>query len=197
MRTVEPASFAVLVAKRREELRALLPQILGPSGSFVLEIGCGHGHFLTAYALAHPKTQCIGIDISRDRVTRAVRKKDRARAANLHFILAESDDFLASMPVNARMSGLFVLFPDPWPKRRHGKNRLIKASFLTEAAAFADKGSPLYLRTDHEPYFLESEEIVRAHPDWRISGEQLLPFEEPTVFEKRAPRHFTLVAVRR
>lgn len=197
MRTAEPATYEALVARRRKELGEELPRVLNSLDPFVLEVGCGHGHFLTAYALAHPKTLCVGIDISRDRVTRANRKKDRASAGNLHFILAESDDFLASLPKEARLSVLFILFPDPWPKRRHGKNRLIKAAFLTEAATFAQKGSPLYLRTDHEPYFLESEEIVRSHPDWKISGEQLLPFEEPTVFEKRAPKHFTLVAVRR
>jgi tRNA (guanine-N7-)-methyltransferase len=160
-------------------------------------VGSGHGHFLTAYAAAHPRSTCVGIDISAERVARAVRKQRRAGLGNLHFVLADAGDFLSALPDGSGISEIFILFPDPWPKRRHHKNRLMTVGFLAGAAAAAGKGARLFFRTDHEPYFREAEALLHGHADWEPSPESLLPFEEPTVFEKRAPRHFTLVATRR
>ena len=181
---------------QRDELRAQLLEILRPGGSFVWEVGSGHGHFLTAYAAAHPGEFCIGVDIASDRVGRANRKRERARLPNLHFLFADAADFLATVPEGARVSAIFILFPDPWPKRRHHKNRVLSAEFLTAAGALANPGAGLYFRTDHEPYFRAAAAAIREHPHWKEAPGAGLPFEEPTVFEKRAERHFTLVALR-
>jgi tRNA (guanine-N7-)-methyltransferase len=185
-----------MVAERRDRLRLQLKQLVPPQSAFVWEVGSGHGHFLSAYAGADPGKLCIGIDISSDRVARAKRKGDRAHLGNLHFFLAGDDDFLAALPEGAHFSEVYLLFPDPWPKRRHHKNRVMKPEFLAAVAARAVKGASLYFRTDHEGYFGEAVAIVRADPLWRESAGAALPFEEPTVFEKRAERHFTLVARR-
>jgi tRNA (guanine-N7-)-methyltransferase len=190
-------TYKALIADRREQLRILFQKVLPDEGRFVWEIGSGHGHFLTAYATAHPSDRCIGIDIAPERVARAERKQARAHLGNLHFILADADDFLAALPRGRRASAIFILFPDPWPKRRHHKNRLMKPEFLAAAAAAADKGAHLYFRTDYEPYFAEARLVVGADPSWRLLPTAPLPIEEPTVFQKRAPRHFTLVAARR
>jgi tRNA (guanine-N7-)-methyltransferase len=167
-----------------------------PSRRFVWEVGSGHGHFLSAYAAAHPGDLCLGVDISSDRVARANRKLDRARLENLHFFLADAEDFLAAMPDGAHFAEVYVLFPDPWPKRRHHKNRVMKTEFLESVAARTKKGANLYFRTDHEDYFREAVALVRAHRAWSVFARKDLPFEEPTVFQKRAERHFTLVAKR-
>ena len=113
----------LVIRERREALREVLGRILGPESRFVWEIGSGHGHFLAAYARTHPGKVCVGIDIASDRVARADRKRERALLGNLHFIRADAEDFLASMPDGARFTAVFILFPDPWPKRRHHKNR--------------------------------------------------------------------------
>jgi tRNA (guanine-N7-)-methyltransferase len=186
-----------MIATRRDHLRALLLQITSGSGSMVLEVGSGHGHFLTAYSAVHPKELCIGIDIASDRVVRANRKRERAKLPNLHFILADADDFLAAMPEGVKFSSVYILFPDPWPKRRHQKHRVLKRAFLDAIAARTGKGAGLYFRTDHEPYFRDAQEIMRSHSDWMESDSREWPFEEPTVFQKRADRHFTFVATRR
>jgi tRNA (guanine-N7-)-methyltransferase len=159
-------------------------------------VGSGHGHFLTAFAAAHPEAKCIGIDITSDRVFRADRKRSRGRVANLHFVRAEASDFLAVLPPRCQFEAIFILFPDPWPKRRHHKNRVFTPDFLSAVARFSEKGANLYFRTDHEPYFLESLALVASHPSWS-PGDCPWPFEEPSVFEKRATRHFSFVAVRR
>jgi tRNA (guanine-N7-)-methyltransferase len=184
------------VADRRDRLRKRLQEIVpGPSG-FVWEVGSGHGHFLVAYAAAHPGEVCIGIDIASDRVARAERKRERAGLTNLHFLLADSDDFLAAMPDQAAFSAVYLLFPDPWPKRRHHKNRVMKPEFLAVVTVRTKKGAVLCFRTDHEPYYRESLAAVRADRAWAESAGGTLPFEEATVFQKRAVRHFTLVATR-
>ena len=197
MRPSRPSERESLIAERRGALRSALVTVLEPASRFVWEVGSGHGHFLAAYAAAHPEDICVGIDIASDRIARAERKRERAQLANLHFVRADAADFLASMPEGARFAAIFVLFPDPWPKRRHNKNRIMKPEFLAAAASRAEKGTPLYFRTDHEPYFREADATVSAHPDWRKSDAASWPFEEPSVFEKRAERHFSLVATRR
>jgi tRNA (guanine-N7-)-methyltransferase len=190
------AGHGRLLAERRDNLRRNLLTLIGSTSRIVWEVGSGHGHFLAAYAEVHPEKLCIGIDISSDRVVRAKKKRDRAHLRNLHFILADADDFLGAMPEGTLFADIFVLFPDPWPKRRHHKNRVMKPEFLAAVAARAAKGAGLYFRTDHEDYFHEAASLVHAHPAWSESARGTLPFEEPTVFQKRAERHFTLVAKR-
>ena len=190
------AEHGTQIADRRESLRRRLQEIVPGSSGFVWEVGSGHGHFLVAYAAAHPGEVCIGIDIASDRVARAERKRERAHLTNLHFLLADSDDFLAAIPESAAFSAVYLLFPDPWPKRRHHKNRVMTPEFLAAVTARTAKGAVLCFRTDHEPYFREALAAVRAHRGWAESDGAALPFEEATVFQKRAERHFTLVATR-
>jgi tRNA (guanine-N7-)-methyltransferase len=197
LRPARPTEHSSHISERREELRRALSGLITPASSFVWEVGSGHGHFLTAYAKAHPGESCIGIDITSDRIVRAERKRDRARLKNLHFVRADAEDFLAVMPERARFSAIFILFPDPWPKRRHHKNRVVKAEFLTAMAARAQARAQLFFRTDHEPYFRDVSAILRAHPDWSQSEKSDWPFDEATVFQKRAEHHFSLVAMRR
>jgi tRNA (guanine-N7-)-methyltransferase len=190
------AEHLARLAQRRAVLRETLTGILAGEREFVWEVGCGHGHFLTAYAQAHPGKLFLGIDVIRERIGRANRKRDRAGLANLHFILAEAQLFLEVLPPNAELLAIFVLFPDPWPKHRHHKHRLMQQGFLDAAAARAGQGTRLYFRTDHEPYFLDAEATIRAHTAWQLVREDW-PFEAVTVFQERAPSHRSLVAVRR
>lgn len=179
---------------RRANLREMLAPLLQKKEPFVWEVGCGHGHFLTGYAAAHPNERCIGIDIARDRVARAERKRARAGLANLHFIHADAADFLKGLPKNAEIASIFVLFPDPWPKRRHEHNRLVQAEFLTEAGTWCRPGTRLYLRTDYEPYHRSALAAVAAHPAWRPMADAPWPFELQTVFQAKAPSFHSLVA---
>jgi tRNA (guanine-N7-)-methyltransferase len=186
-----------MIAQRRADLRVVLADILNNGSRFVWEVGSGHGHFLTAYSKAHPDITCVGVDITSDRIVRANRKRERGRLKNLHFVRAEADDFLAAMPDGARFASIFILFPDPWPKRRHHKNRVVTPVFLATVAEKSVTGAGLYFRTDHKPYFDAAFTLIDAHPDWEKSDSAAWPFEEESVFQKRAPRHFSLVAARR
>ncbi len=192
----DPAHLSRLEA-RRDMLRAEFARIFPAGARFVWEIGCGHGHFLTAYAAAHPAALCVGVDQDSFRVRRAVKKQASARLANLHFLRAEARLFLAALPPGVELAAVFILFPDPWPKRRHHKHRLLQADFFQALAERAGQGTPFYFRTDHGDYFREVEELLAAHPDWRIAPTAPWPFEEPTVFQQKAAAHHSLVALRR
>lgn len=187
---------AVMHERRTELQRELAHVLAGWSAAFTLEIGCGHGHFLAAYAKAHPDVHCLGIDIVLDRLERAERKVTRAGSANVGFVRAEAGLFLATLPDNFRFRQVFVLFPDPWPKRRHHKNRLINPGFLHTLAARMAPGARLCFRTDHSPYFNWTCDILQEHPAWQLCDEPW-PFEHPTVFQNRAARHWSLVAALR
>lgn len=192
--TTRTTQYKIERDARLNELRKLLASVLADKSAITLEIGCGHGHFLTAYSVAHPHTFCVGIDIILDRVARADRKKGRAEASNLVFVRAEAHEFLEALPPNTRLTDVFILFPDPWPKRRHHKNRIIQPEFLSALAKLADKQARLCFRTDFAPYFEEARHTVAQHTDWKLQPEAAWPFEVTTVFQSRAISYQSLVA---
>ncbi len=185
--------FASMAAARIQGLEETTRNLFTEIKTCVLEIGCGHGHLLAAYAEAHPEKTCIGIDIIADRITRANRKKNRARLPNVHFINTSAEDFFAVFPTQISISELFIFFPDPWPKRRHHKNRLMQAEFLSKLSRWVTPSSRLYFRTDDLPYFTATEAILSAHPKWSIHRSPWA-FEFTTVFQARASSHYSLVA---
>lgn len=184
-----------IIQGRREGLRRdLAPLFPGPEArDFTLEVGCGHGHYLTDYAAAHPGELCVGIDLLADRIARAQRKRDRARAASLHFIQAEARLFLSELPAPARIARLLLLFPDPWPKLRHHKHRILQPDFLSAVAERAAPGCRFYFRTDFAPYLEDGRAALAGHPRWEVV-EEPFPFERETVFQARAPAFGSCVA---
>lgn len=190
--------FVLHVESRQAELRSELPNVLPPPpASIVLEIGCGHGHFLARYAEAHPDRFCLGIDIIKDRLERAAKKGRRAGLTNLHVHKTEATELIDCLPSGISLQAVFLLFPDPWPKKRHHKNRLVRADFLADLAQRVVPGGAFYFRTDHAEYFDVGRAVLAKHPDWLIQPEAPWPFEEATVFQLKAPEYQSLVAFRR
>jgi tRNA (guanine-N7-)-methyltransferase len=205
--------FTSLRDSRAAELRAeFFPRVPldGPTAvPLTLELGCGHGHYLNAYAAAHPAEFCVGLDLIADRIARAARKATRARLANLTFVQAEAALFLTVLaeeiakvdrpPATPPLRRIFVLFSDPWPKRRHWKHRVMQPALLDTLAPLCAPGVALHFRTDHPEYFTFAREVVAAHSGWRIAEpaqpEGAWPFEHVSVFEERAlagaPQSFT------
>lgn len=181
------------IEQRRVELRRQIAVSLGSLKRTVLEIGCGHGHFLTAFATQHPEALCIGIDIASDRIARAEKKRVRAKLANLHFIHTDAQLFVEELPASFSLSEIYILFPDPWPKQRHHKNRVIQPPFLDLLARHAAPNARLYFRTDYQPYFSDAAEVFRQSTTWEPVDEPW-PFEHETVFQARAPAFASLVA---
>ncbi|MDI1337197.1 MAG: SAM-dependent methyltransferase [Lacunisphaera sp.] len=188
--------FLARITERRAALRAELASSLPARQALVWEIGSGHGHFLVQYAQAFPAKYCVGVDIIRDRLNRSGKKRDRARLSNCHFVQAEAHEFLDALPVGVSFEEIWVLFPDPWPKKRHHKNRILQAGFLEALAGRAGEGTRLYLRTDHAEYFQAVTALLSNLQTWRLDPAAAWPLEQETVFQARAPAYQSLVAVR-
>jgi tRNA (guanine-N7-)-methyltransferase len=161
-----------------------------------LELGCGHGHFLDDYAKAHPGELCLGIDLRTKRVDKGNRKLERGGHTNLAFLKAEASEFLDALPAGVALEKIFFLFPDPWPKKRHFRHRMIRPDMLDRLAKFAPAGARFHFRSDHGEYFDWAEAHLAAHPAWRLDPEAPCPFERSTYFSELHPVYRSLVAVR-
>ncbi len=191
--------FSHLVKVRREALAIDLTQALdrlGSEGQAVLDLGCGHGHFLAELARAHLDHRCFGVDYCRDRIRRANRKQHRAGLGNLSFIHAEAGAFLAAVPKSLRFNYVFILFPDPWPKRRHRKNRLVQAPLLETLNQVCAPGCLFCFRSDAGDYVEEVRDLLSAHARWAPAPRTSFPFETETVFQKKAAKFDSAMAVR-
>jgi tRNA (guanine-N7-)-methyltransferase len=184
-----------ITESRLAELRERLAPLLKTHLPITLEVGSGHGHFLTAYGQANPKKFCIGIDLLPDRLARSERKSNRAGLPNIAWLRADVNLFLDALPADTRLAEIFILFSDPWPKRRHWKNRVLQPDFLSALAKRTGEGARLCFRTDHAPYYAQAREFTAQHPDWTLVDEPW-PFELVTVFQQRAAGHQSYIARR-
>lgn len=175
----------------REELNRLFPE---PT-ELVLEIGCGHGHYLTAYAEQHPESYCLGLDLVTKRIRKANAKKDKRDLNRLHFMKAEIREFMVAWPEHLSLERIFILFPDPWPKKRHSKNRILQLNLLDELSKHARAGTALHFRTDHENNFSWGVEIVASHDKWIIRDDVEWPFENPSFFQDLFTAYQSLTAL--
>lgn len=181
-------------AERVARLRESCADIFALSQNISLEIGCGKGHWLSAYAAANPDELCVGIDLISERVRDSQRRAKNKNASNAHFVKAEALEFLEAMPRDARIGKIFIFFPDPWPKERHHKRRLMQHEFLDYIRQFANAGAKLYFRTDYREYFDWTAEIINENSNWKITEETELPLEEVSQFQRILPEFSTLVA---
>ncbi|QYY36611.1 tRNA (guanosine(46)-N7)-methyltransferase TrmB [Ruficoccus sp. ZRK36] len=182
--------------QRCRELSAWCQEHLDPAEPIVLEFGCGHGHFLTAYAQAHPDRTCVGIDIMTKRIEKATSKAAKRGLDKLHFLKAEADEFLAALKGRAQAELVFMLFPDPWPKKRHHKHRMIQSGFLEELAEVTLPGGRFCYRTDHAGYHLWTANHLYEHSRWQISPQEPWPFEQETHFQGYMDAYRSIVSTR-
>lgn len=181
---------------RKAALRAECETVLEGVDRILFEAGCGHGHWLTSYAEAHPGQHCLGIDLISWRVRKGLDKRDKRNLANLHFMKAELGEFLEILPERIRFDLTVLLFPDPWPKARHHRRRMVQAAFLDEVARRTDPGGLFCFRSDDRPYFEWTIEHLEAHPEWAIDPAAQWPHEMDTYFQKLMGDYHSVVARR-
>ena len=188
------------LATRRERIRLFGEECLLtiPGGrladGLTLEIGCGHGHWLTAYSESKPDDPCIGIDLITKRIDKANSKRKKRKLPYLFFFKTEANEFLESFPKDFLFKRTILLFPDPWPKKRHHKRRLIQLSFLEMLACRSLPSAELCFRTDHEDYFRWALDKVKDSKSWKLKTEAVWPFEHETFFQNMLPMHQTFIA---
>lgn len=166
-----------------ERLSQTLQAAFQGQTAFTFELGSGHGHWLTAYAAQYPAEFCVGIDLVTHRIERCQRKQARGKLTNVVFLKAEATEFLDALKPGQQLAKIFILYPDPWPKKRHHKNRFISDANLDRLAAHALPGATFHFRTDDEAYHLWTREHLARHPQWEIVEDAPWPFEQKTFFE--------------
>lgn len=116
-----------------------------------IDVGCHRGLFLVDMAALFPAHNFLGVERQRERVARTRKKIERLGLGNAAAVQGEGLETLKSLPPG-RVDHIHVLFPDPWPKRRHHSRRLVQKEFLDLCATLLKTGGWLRLVTDDEPY---------------------------------------------
>jgi tRNA (guanine-N7-)-methyltransferase len=129
-----------------------------------VELGSGDASFLVEYARLHPEHNFIGVERLLGRLRKLDRKGRRAGLTNLRGLRIECSYFLEYLLLPASTATLHIYFPDPWPKRKHRRHRLINERFPALARHALTPGGIVYLRTDDEDYFGQMTDVFAASP---------------------------------
>lgn len=144
--------------------RYSVPEIFGTGEACEVDLGCGDGGFLLEMAAHYPERNFLGVERLLGRIRKVCRDAEKRGLANVRGLRVESRYFLEWMMAPGSISRLHYLFPDPWPKEKHHKNRLVQESFIPVLhRALAEEGEMLF-KTDHEEYFQWVCELMDASP---------------------------------
>lgn len=130
----------------------------------VLEIGFGMGEATARMAADDPETGILAVDVHTPGQGNLLALAERAGLGNVRVANGDAIILLRTMLRPASLAGLRVYFPDPWPKKRHHKRRLIQPEFVTLAASRLTPGALLHCATDWEPYAEQMLDVLTAHP---------------------------------
>ena len=126
--------------------------IFGRHAPVILEIGFGNGDALVAEAAAHPENDYIGIEVHRPGIGNLLRKLESSEMKNVRVMLADAKEILAAQIPETSLTGLHLFFPDPWPKQRHHKRRLVQSDFAALVMRKLVPGGYIHLATDWKDY---------------------------------------------
>ena len=132
-----------------------------------VELGSGDSSFLVEYARRHPERNFIGVERLLGRLRKLDRKGRRAGLTNLRGVRIESSYFLEYLLPPHSIVALHIYFPDPWPKRKQRRHRLINERFPALAGQALAAGGQVYLRTDDQDYFEQMVGVFAASPLFR------------------------------
>ncbi|WP_414495617.1 tRNA (guanosine(46)-N7)-methyltransferase TrmB [Streptomyces sp. CRN 30] len=141
-----------------------LPALFGDDRPVVLEIGFGMGEATAEMAAADPETNLLAVDVHTPGQGHLLALAERAGLGNVRVGNGDAIILLREMLTPDSLSGLRVYFPDPWPKARHHKRRLIQPEFLDLAATRLAPGAVVHCATDWEPYAEQMLQVLTAHP---------------------------------
>ena len=196
--TLLPALGLDLARPAPADLRTLFPV---PVDTLRLEIGFGGAEHLIAQAQAHPNVGFIGTDAFINGVAKALVAIDAHKLSNVRLYFGDASELLGWLPAGA-LTRIDLLYPDPWPKRRHWKRRFIQDESLARLARILKNGGELRFATDIADYaayalarVLRSEDFVwtaERADDWRKPwvGFSRTRYEAKAIREGRTPAYF-------
>jgi tRNA (guanine-N7-)-methyltransferase len=172
-----------------------LEELFGRTAAKHLEIGFGMGDTLVAMAKTHPEYDYLGIDVYRPGVGRLLLQLEAQQLTNVRVCCADAVEVLQYQITASSLDSVYIFFPDPWPKKRHHKRRLVQAELVKLLAQRLKSGGYLYLATDWQDYAEQMLAVLEASLDFKNSmvthefAPVALPIERPlTKFEQRGLR---------
>ena len=155
------------------------PAALAPQAREVwLEIGFGGGEHMAAQAARRPDVLFLGAEPFLNGVASALRHIEERDLANVRLLAGDARDLMAMLP-DASLDRLFILFPDPWPKARHVKRRLIQPAFVAEAARLMKPEARLRFATDWADYADQALFLIGCSPRFRWVAERADDWRHP------------------
>jgi tRNA (guanine-N7-)-methyltransferase len=137
-----------------------LARLFGRAAPCTLEIGFGNGEHLLERALAQPQRNFLGVEVHRPGIGHLLLAAANSGAANLRVIAHDAVEVLREQIAPGSLDEVQLLFPDPWPKKRHHKRRIVQHDFVTLIASRLGDGGRLHLATDWEPYAVEMLQVL-------------------------------------
>lgn len=144
-----------------------LDKIFGRNAPLQVDLGCGDGSFICALAERMPDENFLGIERLLGRIRSAARKA--ATVGNVRLLRMESSYVVRYLLPVGSVETFYLLFPDPWPKRRHHRRRIVTPDFLSSIHTALKKNRIIYIATDHLDYLEKIKEIVRSNPGFAVA----------------------------
>ena len=177
------------IAYRPETLD--LTAAFGRAAPQFLEIGCGMGETTAHIAAAHPHHDYLGIEVHTPGVGSLLKEIATRELANLRVIQHDAVEVVRDMIPAGSLAGIHLYFPDPWPKKRHHKRRLIQAPFIALLASRLAPDGYLHCATDWEEYAQQMLDVLGNEPQLRNTADGFAPrpaWRPQTKFETRGLR---------
>jgi tRNA (guanine-N7-)-methyltransferase len=168
-----------------------LDRAFGRRASKILEIGFGMGETTALIAAANPQTDYLGVEVHGPGVGALLRRIETQGLRNVRVIQHDAVEVVEQMIAPSTLDGVHVFFPDPWPKKRHHKRRLLQPDFVRLLASRMKPGAYLHAATDWEDYAVQMLEVLSAEPllENTATGFAPRPAGRPlTKFEARGAR---------
>lgn len=159
--------------------------VYGRQGEIEIEIGSGKGSFLIAAAAHRPEANFLSIERARSYVEHLRDRVTRHDLRNVRIVRAEAGPFLAERVVPGSVRGFHIYFPDPWPKKRHRKRRLITPDFVAAAAQAVELGGEIRFVTDHAKYFSAATATFEANSDLAAASVLEAEMSDLTNYERK------------
>ena len=170
-----------------------LRDLFGRDARRVLDIGFGDGEALVTNALNHPGVDYLGIEVHEPGIGHLLLLLERSGAKNVRVIARDATEVVPELLPDSSFDAVDLFFPDPWPKKRHHKRRIVQPPFVTEIARVLKRGGLLHVATDWADYARHTREVLERDTRFAamtredLSGEPLA-VRPPTKFERRGVR---------
>jgi tRNA (guanine-N7-)-methyltransferase len=167
--------------------------LFGRVAPMVLEIGFGNGEALLTAAANNPQCNYLGVEVHEPGIGHLLLLLERARLDNVRIVAADAVEFLDHCLEPASLDVVNLFFPDPWPKKRHHKRRIVQPKFLADVARALKAGGVLHVATDWQHYAEHIIQTVSANPEFTrqpatARAEDVRLERPPTKFERRGHR---------